>query len=273
MTRTIWCNLLRMPDFLATSTLYLLARWFLMAAREDPDLSFWVVMASITMSLNFTDSDISDDVWYWNLKKKKLIPEQFQICSLKFCKTSSALLRDCNMKNAAVVCSKVGISKNFYSSSVRKMRSNWTMKINSVRIYQSRYYKFWICLYILWYATWQLLGAGVLGDSLGSFRYGVLGQLARQEQFDSSLDLARSDGRPTGWIYKLSTPNSNSPLVVVSQLACLSSNSLEQVVDKGVHDGHGLGGHTRVGMHLLQHLNIWRNVNINLIRIIMKSTL
>ena len=88
------------------------------------------------MSLNFTDSDISDDVWYWNLKKKKLIPEQFQICSLKFCKTSSALLRDCNMKNAAVVCSKVGISENFYSSSVRKMRSNCAMKINSVRIYQ-----------------------------------------------------------------------------------------------------------------------------------------
>ena len=38
------------------------------------------------------------------------------------------------------------------------------------------------------------------------------------------------------------------------QLASLSSNSLEQVVDEGVHDGHGLGGYTRVGMHLLQHL-------------------
>ena len=98
------------------------------------------------------------------------------------------------MKNASIVCSKDGISKNFYSSSVRKMRSNCTMKINSVRIYHSRYYKFRICLYILWYATWQLLGAGVLGDSLGSFRHGVLGQLARQEQSDGSLDLTRSDG-------------------------------------------------------------------------------
>ena len=161
------------------------------------------------------------------------------------------------MKNEAVVCSKVGISKNFYSSSVRKMRSNCAMKINSVRIYQ-----WWITIHATtnseyastYYATWWLLGAGVLGDSLGSFRYGVLGQLARQEQFDSSLDLARSDGRPTGWTYKLSTPTWNSPLVVVSQLACLSSNSLEQIVDKGVHDGHGLGWHTRVGMHLLQHL-------------------
>ena len=46
-------NLLRMPAFLATSTLYLLPRWFLMAPKEDPDLSFWVMMASITMSLYF----------------------------------------------------------------------------------------------------------------------------------------------------------------------------------------------------------------------------
>ena len=30
------------------------------------------------------------------------------------------------------------------------------------------------------------------------------------------------------------------PLVVMGQLARLSSNPLEQVVDKGVHDGHGL---------------------------------
>ena len=48
---------------------------------------------------------------------------------------------------------------------------------------------------------YSLLGAGVLGDSLGSFRHGVLGQLARQEQSDSSLDLARSDCRPTGRTY------------------------------------------------------------------------
>ena len=38
------------------------------------------------------------------------------------------------------------------------------------------------------------------------------------------------------------------------QLASLSSNSLEEVVDEGVHDGHGLGGHSGVGVHLLQHL-------------------
>merc|ERR1719234_2227242 len=45
--------LFRIPAFFTTSTLYLLLRWFLMALREEPDLSFWVMMASITISLNF----------------------------------------------------------------------------------------------------------------------------------------------------------------------------------------------------------------------------
>ena len=40
----------------------------------------------------------------------------------------------------------------------------------------------------------SLLGAGVLGDSLGSLRDGVLGQLTGQEEPDSSLDLTRGDG-------------------------------------------------------------------------------
>ena len=35
------------------------------------------------------------------------------------------------------------------------------------------------------------LGAGVLGDSLGHFGDGVLGQLSRQEETDGGLDLAR----------------------------------------------------------------------------------
>ena len=85
----------------------------------------------------------------------------------------------------------------------------------------------------------NLLGAGVLGDGLGSLRDGVLGQLSGQEETDRSLDLARGDG---------------GPLVVVSQAASLGGDALEEVVDKGVHDGHGLGGHSGVGVHLLQHL-------------------
>ena len=85
----------------------------------------------------------------------------------------------------------------------------------------------------------SLLGAGVLGDGLGSLRDGVLGQLSGQEEPDSGLDLPGGDG---------------GPLVVVGELAGLGGDPLEQVVDERVHDAHGLGGDTGVGVHLLEHL-------------------
>ena len=44
------------------------------------------------------------------------------------------------------------------------------------------------------------------------------------------------------------------PLVVVGELAGLSGDPVEQVVDERVHDAHGLGGDTSVGVDLLQHL-------------------
>ena len=40
-----------------------------------------------------------------------------------------------------------------------------------------------------------LLGAGVLGNSLGSLAHGVLGQLSWQQQADGGLDFAGRDGR------------------------------------------------------------------------------
>ena len=86
---------------------------------------------------------------------------------------------------------------------------------------------------------YSLLGAGVLGDSLGSLRDGVLGQLTGQEEPDSSLDLPGGDG---------------GPLVVVGKTAGLSSNALKEIIDKGVHDAHGLGGDTGIGVHLLENL-------------------
>ena len=39
-----------------------------------------------------------------------------------------------------------------------------------------------------------LLGAGVLGDSLGSLGHGVLGQFTGEEETDSSLNLPGGDG-------------------------------------------------------------------------------
>ena len=40
----------------------------------------------------------------------------------------------------------------------------------------------------------------------------------------------------------------------MGQSASLSSNTLEDVIDEGVHDGHGLAGDTSVGVDLLQDL-------------------
>ena len=85
----------------------------------------------------------------------------------------------------------------------------------------------------------NLLGGGILGDGLGSLRDGVLGQLSGKEEPDSGLDLPGGDG---------------GPLVVVGKTAGLGGDALKDVVDKGVHDAHGLGGDTSVGVDLLQHL-------------------
>lgn len=84
-----------------------------------------------------------------------------------------------------------------------------------------------------------LLAGGVLGHGLGSLTDGVLGELTGQEEPDSGLDLPRSDG---------------ASLVVVSKTAGLGGDALEDVVHERVHDGHGLGGDTGVGVHLFQHL-------------------
>ena len=85
----------------------------------------------------------------------------------------------------------------------------------------------------------NLLGLGVFGDGLGSLTDSVLGQLPRQQKSDCCLDFATGDGGTT---------------VVVSQAGSLSCNTLEDVVDEGVHDAHGLAADASVGVHLLQNL-------------------
>ncbi len=80
---------------------------------------------------------------------------------------------------------------------------------------------------------------GVLGDGLGALRDGVLGELSGEEEADGGLDLPGGDGVPLG---------------VPGQAAGLTSEPLKDVVDEGVHDGHGLGGDTGVGVDLLEDL-------------------
>ncbi len=92
----------------------------------------------------------------------------------------------------------------------------------------------------LWQANYRsLLGAGVLGDDLGSLRHGVLGEITRQEKTDSGMDLSGGDdGTPA----------------VVGKTGGLGSDALEDVVHEVVHDGHGLAGDSCVRVHLLQDL-------------------
>lgn len=65
----------------------------------------------------------------------------------------------------------------------------------------------------------------------------MLGELTGQEKTDSCLDFPTGDGRS---------------LVVVSESGSLSCDSLEDVVDKAVHDGHGFAGDTGIRVHLFQ---------------------
>ena len=84
-----------------------------------------------------------------------------------------------------------------------------------------------------------LLRGGVLRDGLGALRDGVLGKFARKEKSDGGLNLATGDG---------------GALVVVRQTRCLSSDTLEDIVDEAVHDRHGFPRNAGVRVNLLQHL-------------------
>ena len=65
----------------------------------------------------------------------------------------------------------------------------------------------------------------------------MLGELTGEEEPDGGLDLAGGD---------------SGSLVVVRKLGSLGGDPLEDVIDEGVHDAHGLGRDSGVGMNLLQ---------------------
>ena len=67
----------------------------------------------------------------------------------------------------------------------------------------------------------------------------MLGQFTGQKETHGGLDFSARDG---------------GPAVVVGQTRRLGSDTLEDIVDEGVHDAHGLAGDASVGVYLLQHL-------------------
>ena len=93
----------------------------------------------------------------------------------------------------------------------------------------------------------NLLAAGVLGDSLGSLRNGVLGKLTRKDQTAGSMDGPRRDCLL---------------LVVGRETRSFTSDTLKEIVDERVHDGHGLLGDTNIGVNLLQHFVDVRSISL-----------
>ena len=80
------------------------------------------------------------------------------------------------------------------------------------------------------------LGACVLRDCLRSFADSVFRKFSREQESDRRLDFARRHG------------------LVLHEPRRFRCDLLEEIVDERVHDAHGLGGDTSVGVDLLEDL-------------------
>ena len=76
-------------------------------------------------------------------------------------------------------------------------------------------------------------------DRFGRLSLGVLGQLAGQHQFASTLDGSRVHRRL---------------FVVFHDVARFDGNAIERIMDESVHDVHCPLRHSNIRMDLLQHL-------------------
>ena len=85
----------------------------------------------------------------------------------------------------------------------------------------------------------DLFRSSVLGDRLGTFADGVLGQLSGEEKADCCLYFTAADGRF---------------LVVLRQARCFGGDALEDVIDEAVHDWHRTTWDASVGMDLFENL-------------------
>jgi hypothetical protein len=79
----------------------------------------------------------------------------------------------------------------------------------------------------------------VFGDCFSSFGDSVSCQLSGQNEFNGGLDFPRREG---------------SSFIESNELGSFSGDSVEGVMDEGVHDVHGLFGDSDVGVHLLEDL-------------------
>jgi hypothetical protein len=101
-------------------------------------------------------------------------------------------------------------------------------------------------------------GRGELGHSLGALGDSVLGELSREKETHSSLNLSGREGLL---------------LVVARQTRSLQSEAFKDVVDERVEDGDASLGHTSVGVDLLQHLVDVRRVRFHTLGVLLGSGL
>ena len=76
----------------------------------------------------------------------------------------------------------------------------------------------------------------------------MLGQFTRKHEANSSLDLSGGEG---------------GLLVVAGKTRSLRRNTIEDIVDEGVHDGHASLGDTSLLVNLLEHLVDVRRVRLD----------
>jgi hypothetical protein len=78
----------------------------------------------------------------------------------------------------------------------------------------------------------------VLVEGSGSFSDGVVSEVTWEDELDGSLDVSGGEG---------------GLLLVSGELGGLDSDSLEDVVNEGVHDSHSLLGDTDVSVDVLEN--------------------
>ena len=90
--------------------------------------------------------------------------------------------------------------------------------------------------FISFFELFSILSRGKFGNSLGTFRDGMLGKFTRKNQSNSRLDF-------TGW--------DSWSLGISSKLSSFNKGSIKDVSNKGVQDGHGFLGDSLFRVDLL----------------------